>query len=86
MLEIRRMGITAKSHRFELVWLDFGLVLHLFWALICLVVGLYPLGLMSGICIVVFFVYFRYISCVILTCPPAKDQTLKLVELISYKP
>jgi RsiW-degrading membrane proteinase PrsW (M82 family) len=73
-------------HRVESVWLDFGLVLHLFWDLICLVVGLLPLWLMSGICIVVFLVYFRYISCVILTCPLAKDQTPKLVELISYKP
>ena len=72
--------------RVELVWLDFGLVLHLFWALICLVVGLLPLWLMLGICVVVFLVYFRYISCVILTCPPTKDQTPKLVELISYKP
>ena len=71
--------------RVELVWLDFGLVLHLCWALICLVVGLYPLWLMLGICIVVFLVYFRYISYVILTCPPIKDQTPKLVELISYK-
>ena len=72
--------------RVELVWFDFGLVVHLFWALICLVVGLLPLWLMLGICIVVFLVYFRYISCVIPTCPPAKDQTPKFVELISYKP
>ena len=72
--------------RVELVWLDFGLVLHLFWALICLVVGLLPLWLMLGICIVVFLVYFRYISCVIPTCPRAKDQIPKLVEFISYKP
>ena len=72
--------------RVELVWLDFGLVLYLFWALICLVVGLLPLWLMSGTYIVVFLVYFRYISCVIPTCPPIKDQTPKLVEMISYKP
>ena len=72
--------------RVKLVWFDFGLVLHLFWALICLVVGLLSLWLMSGICIVVCLVYFRYIFCVILTCPPTKDQTPKLVELISYKP
>ena len=71
--------------RVELVWLDFGLILHLFWALICLVVGLLPLWLMSGICIVVFVVYFSYISCVILTCPSAKDQTPKLVESVSSK-
>ena len=50
-------------HRVELVWLDFELVLHLFWALICLVVGLLPLWLMSGICIIVFLVYFRYFLC-----------------------
>jgi hypothetical protein len=71
--------------RVELVWFDFGLVLHLFWALICLVVGLLPLWLMSGICIVVFLVYFRYISCVILTCPLANDQTPKLVASVSSK-
>ena len=71
--------------RVELVWLDFGLVLHLFWALICLVVGLLPLWLMSGTCIIVFLVYFRYISCVIPTCPSAKDQTPKLVESVSSK-
>jgi hypothetical protein len=40
---------------------------------------------MSGICIVVFLVYFRYISCVILTCPAAKDHTPKLVESVSFK-
>ena len=72
-------------HIVELVWLDFGLVLHLFWALIWLVVGLLPLWLMSGSCIVVFLVYFRYISCVIPTCPSAKDQTPKLVESVSSK-
>jgi hypothetical protein len=36
----------------------------LFWALIYLVMGLLPLGLMSGVCVVVFLVHFRYISCV----------------------
>ena len=72
--------------RVELVWFDFGLVVHLFWALISLVVGLLPLLLMSGICIVVCLIYFRYISCVIPTCPRAKDQIPKLVEFISYKP
>ena len=50
-----------------------------------MVVGLLPLWLMSGICIVVFVVYFSYISCVILTCPSAKDQTPKLVESVSSK-
>ena len=67
----------------ELVCLDFGFVLHLFWALICLVVGLLSLLLMLGICVVVCLVYFRYISCVILTCPPTKDQTPKLVKGVS---
>ena len=76
----------AVLHKVELVWLDFGLVLHLFWALICLVVGLLPLWLMSGICIIVFLVYFRYISCVILTCRYAKDQTPKLMESVVLKP
>jgi len=38
-----------------------------------------------GMCIVVFLVYFRYISCVILTCPDAKEQTPKLVESVSFK-
>ena len=57
----------------------------LFWALFCLVVGLLPLGLMSGVCVVVFLFHFRYISCVIPTCPPANDESPKLVELISYK-
>ena len=69
----------------ELVWLDFGFVLHLFWALLCLVVGLLPLWLMLGTSIVVFPVYFRYISYVIPTCPSAKDQTPKLVESVSSK-
>ena len=71
--------------RVKLVWLDFGLVLDLLWALICLVVGLHPLWVMSGICIVVFLVYLRLISCVILTCPSTKDQTPKLVENVSSK-
>jgi hypothetical protein len=71
--------------RVELVWFDFGFVLHLFWALICLVVGLLPLWLTSGICIVVFLIYFRYFSCVISKCPPAKDQTSGLVEIVSSK-
>ena len=50
-----------------------------------MVVGLLPLLLMSGICVVVCLVYFRYISCVILTCPPTKDQTPKLMESVSSK-
>ena len=75
----------AVLRKVELVCLNFGLVLHLFWVLICLVVGLLSLWLMSGICIVIFLVYFRYISCVILTCPPTKDQTPKLMESVSSK-
>ena len=71
--------------RVELAWLDFGLVLDLLWALICLVVGLLPLWLMLGICIVVFLVYLRYVSCVIPICPSAKYQTPKLVENVSSK-
>ena len=71
-------------HRVELVWFDFGLVLHLFWALICLLVGLLPLLFTLGICIVVFLIYFRYISCVIPICP-AKDQTPTLVKSVSSK-
>jgi hypothetical protein len=42
--------------RVELVWLDFGLVLHLFWALICLVVGPFPFGS----CRVFVLLYFLY--------------------------
>ena len=57
----------------------------LVWALICLVVGLLPLGLMSCVCIVVFLVYFRYIFYVIPTCPPAKDKSPKLMKLVIYK-
>ena len=71
--------------RVELVWLDFGIVLHLFWALICLVGASIPFGSCRDICIVVFLVYFRYISFVIMTCPSAKDQTPKLVESVSSK-
>ena len=59
--------------RVELVWLDFGLVLHLFWALISLVVGLVSLGLMSGIYFAKFQIYFRLILCPILICPPANE-------------
>ena len=71
--------------RVELVSLDFGLVLHLFWALICLVVGLVSLGLMSGIYFAKFLVHFRLILCVIPTCPPGNGKSPKLVELISSK-
>jgi hypothetical protein len=57
-----------------------------YWALIFLVNGPSPLGLMSDVCIVVFLVYFKHIFCVIPTCPPANDESPKLVELVSYKP
>jgi hypothetical protein len=56
------------------------------WVLICLVSEPSPLGLMSDVYIVVFLVYFRHIFYIILTCPPANDESLKLVELVSYKP
>jgi hypothetical protein len=56
------------------------------WALICLVSGPSPLGLMSDVYIVVFLVFFRHIFYVILTCPPTNDESLKLVEFVSYKP
>ena len=59
--------------RVEFVWLDFGLVLRLFWALICLVVGLVSLGLMSGIYFAKFLLHFRPILCAISTCPPANE-------------
>ena len=59
--------------RVELVWFDFGLVVHLFWALISLVVGLVSLGLMSGIYFAKFLIHFRLILCAIPTCPPANE-------------
>ena len=57
--------------------LGFGLFSPRHWALICLVSGPSPLGLMSD----VFLVYLRDIFCVILTCPSANDESPKLVEL-----
>jgi len=57
----------------ELVCLDFGFVLHLFWALICLVVGLVSLELMSGIYFAKFLVHFRIILCAIPICPPTNE-------------
>ena len=66
--------------------MDFGLFSPLNWALICLVSGPFAVGLMLDACIVVFLVYFRHIFCVILACPPANDESPKLVELVSYKP
>jgi hypothetical protein len=56
------------------------------WALICLVSGPSPLGLMSDVYIVVFLIYFRHIFYVILSCPPTNDESPKLVEFVSYKP
>ena len=38
----------------------------LLWALIYLVKGLLPLGIMLGVCVIVFLVYFQHISCVYL--------------------
>jgi hypothetical protein len=37
---------------------------------------------MSGVCIVVFLVYFRYIFYVIPTCHPAKDKSPTLWDLL----
>jgi hypothetical protein len=51
------------------------------WALICLVSGPYPIGLMLD----VFLVYFERIFHVLHKCPPANGQTSKLVEFISSK-
>ena len=66
--------------RFDAIWRWFALGFGLFsppdWALIFLVGGRSPLGLMSN----VFLVYFRHIFCVIPTYPPANDELLKLVE------
>ena len=63
-----------------------------FWACSPLVLGPDLLGCGPpsplahvGMCIVVFLVYFRYISCVIPICPSVKDQTPKLVESVSSK-
>jgi hypothetical protein len=67
--------------RDEVIWSGFVLVLPLFWALFCLVVCLLPLGLMSGVCTVVFLIHFRYIFYVIPTCPPANDESPKLMKL-----
>ena len=65
--------------------MGFGLFTPHDWALICLVVGLLPLGFMLGVCIVVFLVHFRYIFHIILTCPPTNDESPKLVESVSSK-
>jgi len=63
-----------------------GCCFQLGWAMICLVVGLLPFGLMSGFFFVMFLVYFKLIFYVIPTCPPANEQLPKLVELVSYNP
>jgi hypothetical protein len=57
----------------EMVWLELGLVLHSFRALILLVSGLSPLWLMSDAYNVAFLVYFRLFSYVILTGPPINE-------------
>jgi hypothetical protein len=62
------------SRGVELVWFEFGLVLHSSRPYVCLVVDLLRLGLMSGLCFVVFFVYFEHIFHVILTCPLTIDN------------
>ena len=70
--------------RVQLIWFGFGLILHMTgpdslgkWA--------FPLGLLSGLCFVVFFVYFKHIFHVIPTCPSVNGKSPKLVELFSYK-
>ena len=45
-----------------------------------------PLGLLSGVVLLCSFVYLKHISCIILTCPPVNEESLKLMELVSYKP
>jgi len=57
--------------------LGFGLFSPPDWALICMVSGPSPLGLMSN----VFLVGFRHIFCVIPTYPPANNESPKLVEI-----
>jgi hypothetical protein len=67
----------------------FGLILALFSTRLGPVLpscGPSPLGLMSGLCFVVFFVYFEHIFHVVPTCPTAIDELPKLVEYVSYKP
>ena len=59
--------------------------LPMFSSLLGLVVGLLPLGLMSGVCVVLFLVHFRYITCVIMTCLSTNGKSPKLVEFVSYK-
>ena len=69
----------------ELRWFDLGLSMFSLLGLVLLSYRPPSLGLMLGVCVVVFLVYFRYISCVILTCP-ANGKPSKLVEFVSYKP
>ena len=74
---------------FGIIWSMFVLCFGLFappsWALICLVSGSSPLGLMSGVCFAKFFVYFWHISYVIPTSPPANGKSPRLVEFIRQK-
>jgi hypothetical protein len=42
----------------EMFGLGFGLVLHLFWALFCMVVGLSPLGLCRSVFVLCSFAHF----------------------------
>ena len=74
---------------FGVIWSTFALCFVLFsppgWALICLVSGPSPLGLMSGVCVAMLFVYFWHVSYVIPTCPLANGKSPKLMEFINYK-
>ena len=60
--------------------------LLLVWALFCLVVGLLPLGLMSGFGNVVFLVHFRYISMLFRHVLLQLTNHQNLCNLVSYKP
>ena len=83
------MGFLIGPMKFDMDWRWFSLDLTFSspydWALICLVSGPSPLGLMPDVCLAMFFVYFWHVSCVIPTCPPTNGKSPKLVEFISYK-
>ena len=78
MTIVTQSMVVLREVEVDLPWLWACLPLVL--ALIYLVVGLLPLGLMLGFCNVVFLVHFRYIFHVTPTCPPVIDESPKLVE------
>jgi hypothetical protein len=53
---------------------------------VLLVNGLSPIGLMLGVYHVAFLAYNKVIFHIILTGPPANEQSPKLVEYVSIKP